>query len=113
MSAAQSYVISAAILDCTADRNATGSVDVDKVIGRIAQQSRLMKQLPTDIRVSREARDVFIDRMRHFKVYDFDLTKPLRLFNVPIMLTPGIPKYHFEVSWLDYAKLLRRGDKKF
>lgn len=87
--------------------------NIDLIIGKLARLSRVFKQLPKEIRVSKEAKDVFITRMKHFQCHDPNPLKPLTLFTVPIVLQPGIGKFLFVVVWLDYGKMLRRRDKKF
>lgn len=90
--------------------------NVDKVIGQCARAYRSMKQLPTEIRASKEAKRCFIERMKHWKC-DHSLTssnirQATTLFTVPIVETPSVRPNQFCVVWLDYAKLLRRADAK-
>lgn len=86
--------------------------NVDKVIGETARASKSFKQLPQEIRCSKEALDIFKSRMKHFHCEQKDL-KPLNLFSVPLIFQPGIPKYQFAVVKLDMTKLLRRRDQQF
>jgi hypothetical protein len=87
--------------------------NVDNVIGRVARASKSFKELPREIRVSKEAKQVFIDRMQKYAVFDLHINKPLTLFGVPIVYQPGLGKYVFLVDWNNIGKMLRRRDHKF
>lgn len=95
--------------------------NVDSVIGRLARLNRLMKQMPVEIRCSKEAKRAFVDRMKHFKCYENGShiivtkdQKPLTLYRVPIVEQPGIGENRFAVVWDSEIKaMLRRRDHKF
>lgn len=88
--------------------------NVDKVIGQCARAYRSMKQLPTEIRASKEAKACFIARMKHWKCESLLTSSNIKhkttLFTIPIVETPSVKPNLFCVVWLDYAKLLRRAD---